>query len=80
MDEYEVLDALTPVERGADTDAILGVMERLREAGYVVELLVAADGRRVYRATDPETGEREQVNTVPGAVTDWRAVTMVRYF
>ncbi|MEM6259142.1 MAG: hypothetical protein AAGI37_12580 [Planctomycetota bacterium] len=77
MTEREVLDALAADERGADTDEILGAMDRLREAGYEVALLTASDGRRVYRATDPETGERQQVNTVPSAVTDWRAVTGV---
>lgn len=39
----------------------------LDDAGYTVELF-ATDERRVYRAVDPETGERMQVATVPGAV------------
>ena len=54
-------------------------MNCLREAGYTTELLIVDDGRRVYRATDPETGERQQVHTVSGAVTDWRAVTGMGY-
>ena len=53
--------------RGADIDATIGVMGCLREAGYDVELLVAGDSRRVYRAVDPEIGECKQVHTVSGA-------------
>lgn len=51
---------------------VLGWLDVLSDAGYTVELYVV-DGKRVYRAVDPETGERHQVHTVPGAVTDWVA-------
>jgi len=51
---------------------VLGWLDQLDDAGYSVELYVV-DGARVYRADDPETGERQQVHTVPGAVSDWVA-------
>lgn len=51
---------------------MLGWLDVLDDAGYTVELHVV-DGKRVYRAFDPETGERQQVSTVPGAVTYWVA-------
>lgn len=45
---------------------------KIDDAGYTVELDIV-DGKRVYRAVDPKTGERQQIQTVPGAVTDWVA-------
>lgn len=51
---------------------IVGWLDALREVGYTVEVF-QVQGERVYRATDAETGEREQVRTVAGAVTDWTA-------
>lgn len=58
--------------RGGPVADIVGWLDALRDAGYVVEVF-HVQGQRVYRATDPETGAREQVRTVAGAVTDWTA-------
>jgi len=63
---------------GATPERVVEVLQRLDDEGFEVEAFYLAY-RRVYRATDPETGERQQVATVPGAVTDWRAVTGVAY-
>jgi len=75
---HDVMNRLPSVDRGGSVPDVLGVIDLLAEAGYRVDTYLV-DDRRVYRATDPETGEREQVVTVPGAVTDWRAVTGVAY-
>lgn len=58
--------------RGGPVAEIVGWLDALRDAGYAVEVF-QVQGQRVYRATDPETGERMQVATVAGAVTDWTA-------
>lgn len=68
-----IITKLRQDERGGSVLAVLGWLDILADAGYTVELYVLDDGRRVYRAVDPETGERQQVHTVPGAVTDWTA-------
>lgn len=57
---------------------VLGWLDVLADAGYEVELFVV-DGARVYRAVDPETGERQQVHTVQGAVSDWVAARGVAH-
>ncbi|MGB0768156.1 MAG: hypothetical protein ACPGYV_10645 [Phycisphaeraceae bacterium] len=67
-----VITKLPQPDRGGSVLDVLGWLDVLDDAGYTVELYVV-DGKRVYRAVDPETGERQQVNTVPGAVTDWVA-------
>ena len=67
-----ILTQLPQVERGGSVLDVLGWIDVLADAGYAVELY-AIEGNRVYRAVDPETGERQQVHTVPGAVTDWVA-------
>lgn len=68
-----ILTRLPKAERGGSVLDVMGYLDVLDEAGYAVECFLI-DGVRVYRATDPETGERMQVHTVAGAVTDWTAV------
>lgn len=67
-----ILGELSATDRGGPVAEIFGFLDELTDAGYHVEVFKTA-GERVYRATDPETGERQQVATAPGAVTDWTA-------
>ncbi|MBX2851140.1 MAG: hypothetical protein KTR15_05275 [Phycisphaeraceae bacterium] len=67
-----ILTKLPQGERGGSVLDVLGWLDMLDDAGYSVELFVT-DDHRVYRAVDPETGERMQVHTVPEAVTYWVA-------
>ena len=67
-----IITRLPQADRGGSVLDVLDWLKVLDDAGYTVELYVV-DGARVYRAVDPETGERQQVHTVPGAVTDWVA-------
>lgn len=67
-----VITRLPQADRGGSVLDVLGWIDVVADAGYTVELYVV-EGTRVYRAVDPETGERQQVHTVPGAVTDWVA-------
>lgn len=68
-----ILTKLPRADRGGSVLDVLGWLDVLEDAGYSVECF-AVDGQRVYRATAPKTGERMEVSTVPGAVTDWTAV------
>lgn len=60
-------------ESGGAVLDVMGWLDVLENAGYDVECFLI-DGQQVYQATDPETGERMEVSTMPGAVTDWTAV------
>lgn len=64
-----VLHKLSNADRGGSVLDVVGWLDVVDEAGYSVECFVV-DGQRVYRASHPRTGERMEVATLPGAVTD----------